>query len=445
MRPVKKFFLAALLCVTAAWLSGCALRVTDEMYCLPKHSEEYNNLQTAIDKVMTGLEYCAPTYGENQQTVQMADLDGDGEEEALLFAKSTGENPLKIFIFDKVDGAYVNTAQIESAGAAHKQAEYVQMDDADGVELIVGRQVGEEVPYSLAVYTFRDGQPKLLLTTNYAWFRTTDLNGDQRKDLFVLSQDIETGKGVAELYYCGEKGVERSTEATMSVPADQVRRITMGNMCEDTPAVFVASVYGESTIITDVYAMLDGKLTNVSLSNESGTSVGTIRNYYVYADDLDGDGLIELPALVPMAGAGGQEAGENQNLIQWYNLDREGGEHRKLTTYHNYTDGWYVILPEEWVETIYVLPSEDGVNGKSYVFGVWNEDGTVEKLFTISAFTGDDREKKAADSGYFEVGRKAEVIYCASLGTGSLARTLRQEDVVGYFNFIQIAWKTGET
>ena len=69
-------------------LTGCSMRTLDELYRVPKRSEEYNDLQSAIDRHMGDREYCAPLSGENLQTVQMADLDGDGTQEYLLFAKS---------------------------------------------------------------------------------------------------------------------------------------------------------------------------------------------------------------------------------------------------------------------------------------------------------------------------------------------------------------------
>ena len=78
--------------------SGCAMTTVDQMFQLPKRSEEYNNLQSAIDDAMIGLSYCAPTSGEHQQTVHMVDLDGDGKNEYLLYAKGTQEKPLKKFI-----------------------------------------------------------------------------------------------------------------------------------------------------------------------------------------------------------------------------------------------------------------------------------------------------------------------------------------------------------
>ena len=77
---MKKLKLISVL-LAALLLSGCGMRTVHELYQLPKRSEENNNLQSVIDSVMNGLEYCAPLSGEHPQTVQMADLDGDGVQE----------------------------------------------------------------------------------------------------------------------------------------------------------------------------------------------------------------------------------------------------------------------------------------------------------------------------------------------------------------------------
>ena len=80
----------------AAVLGGCSMRSADELYALPKQSDAYYDLQKAIDRVMTqNASYSGPLSGSNQQSVQLADLDGDGQDEAIVFARSSGEKPLK--------------------------------------------------------------------------------------------------------------------------------------------------------------------------------------------------------------------------------------------------------------------------------------------------------------------------------------------------------------
>lgn len=48
----------------AMLLSGCFFQSMDELYALPKQSEEYYALQSEIDRLLTnGAAYAAPTSG----------------------------------------------------------------------------------------------------------------------------------------------------------------------------------------------------------------------------------------------------------------------------------------------------------------------------------------------------------------------------------------------
>ena len=136
----KRIWLLLLIVLASILLTGCALQTVDEMYALPKRSKEYDSLQSAIDSAMYGLSYSAPVSGENQQTVQMADLDGDGVEEYIVFAQGNSANPLQVLIFrQEEDGTCRLMEVIQSNGSAFEQVEYVQMDNAPGYELVVGR------------------------------------------------------------------------------------------------------------------------------------------------------------------------------------------------------------------------------------------------------------------------------------------------------------------
>jgi hypothetical protein len=84
----KKWNMVSLLALIVLLLSGCSIGAVTDLYCLPMRSEEFNNLQSVMNNAMTGLEYSAPLRGDNRQTVQRVDLNGDGEEEYLVFAKS---------------------------------------------------------------------------------------------------------------------------------------------------------------------------------------------------------------------------------------------------------------------------------------------------------------------------------------------------------------------
>lgn len=422
-------------------LCGCMMTV-DQMYVPPRRSESYLNLQAVMDEAMTGLDYCAPLNGENQQSVQMVDLTGDGTDEAVLYARGTDEHPLKVFVFTQEEEQYRLLSTIESTGSAFDQVEYAQMDGEAGYEMILGRQVSDQVLRNVTVYRFAQGQPEQMMSVNYRKFLSLDLDSDGLGDLFVLRPGQEpTDCGVVELYSMAGGTTVRSAEVGLSQPADQLKRIMTGALHGGTRAVYVASTVDQSTIVTDVYAIVQGRLTNVSVSNESGTGVKTVRNYYVYADDIDQDGELELPALIPMRSPDQAAANDREHLIRWYALTADGGEVDKRFTYHNYLDGWYLELSEYYVSRLCVIP----VSAGHYSFCLW-EGGVQEpkELWSVFTLTGDERSAEAVSDDRFLLTKTETVAYAARISDAGAALGITRDDLTDAFFLIQKDWKTGE-
>ena len=437
---LRKIRLFAVILAVTLLLSGC-MATLDQMYCLPKRSEEVKNLQSVLDRSMTGLEYCAPLSGENQQTVQMADLNGDGVQEFLVFAKGTADKPLKILVISHAKDSYVLDTVIESNGFAFDQVEYVQMDGAPGLEIVVGCQVSNQILRNVSVYSY-SGTLQKLVTNNYSKFLTVDLDQDTLHELLILRPgQTDSDNGVAELYGMENGAIVRSNEAIMSEPVENLKRILSSKLQGGQPAVYVASAVDENAIITDVYAMVDGVFRNVSLSNESGTSVQTLRNYYVYATDIDDDGVVELPDLISMTPLEIARSGDRQYQIRWYAMNIDGTEVDKLFTFHNYGGGWYFQLNRDWVSRISVIQNGDG-----FEFYIWNETyDTTEKMLTIYVLRGPDREQQAETDGRFVLYRGESVVYSALLEPSASKYGIKNENVIHGFHLIQMEWKTGET
>lgn len=438
----KQNILWILLVLWATLLAGCSFRTVNEMYCLPKRSEAHQDLQSAIDEAMEGLEYCAPLAGEQRQTVQMADLDGDREDEYLLFAKGGTDQPMRILVFDKVGDSYAHIDTIQSSGTGFDQVEYVQMDGNSGVELVVGRRLNDQVVRSLSVYTFRTGSAEQLLTTGYTRFLTGDLDEDKDMELVVIRPgQTDADRGLVEMYSIENGNAERSVEVNMSETVDNIKRVLIGKLHGGQTAVFIASTVGDSALITDVFAVVDDVFTNVTFSNESGTSVKTMRNYYVYAEDIDGDGEIELPALVSMRTMPGSAASADQYLIRWYAMTADGGEVDKIYTYHNFISGWYLKVSSTRIEDLIVQ-----VQGNDYRFCLWNEaEQSQQTLLTVSVLTGQNRQQQSQENGYFELYCTESVIYAAKLEQAALDYGVTQTEVIQNFRLIHQEWKTGET
>ena len=439
----KICFLVLVTVLMALVLTGCLVRSTDELYALPRQSEEYHDLQKAIDGILgSGGVYSAPKSGSNQQAVQLADLDGDGEDEAIVFIRTTGERPLKACILDRTEDAYEQVAVIEGDGSAFDSVDYVQVDGKPGLEILLGRQISDQVLQSLTVSSYTDGRVVERMYVNYSEYLLTDLDMDGCTDLFVLRLETEERAGVAELYRSRDGQIYREPEATLSTGAKSIKRIITGQMSSGIPAVFVASTYEEDTIVTDIFAFWDQTFCNVSKSGETGLSVQTVRNYHVYAADIDDDGLIELPMLEALPSTSAEEAFWS---IQWYNLHPNGKQIIKMTTYHNYLGGWYLELPGNLDGRISMSRSPEVSGVRGYRVEQWKgPDVQPEEIFTIYAFTGDDRVDLAMADGRFLLAEKSDTAYCACFGTSKLAAQLTQEDLSAMFHFIRMDWNSGE-
>lgn len=438
---MKKICVFLSLLIMASLLCGCVFSTVDEMYRLPRRSEQYQALQQAIDSAMMNLSYCAPVSGQQRQTVQTADLDGDRDLEYIVYARGDAELPLRILIIDKDGEAYKHIDTIQCNAIAFDQVEYLQMDDKPGLEIVVGRQVSDQVLRSLAVYTFSSGQAEQLLSANYQRFLSVNLDPDAQSELMVLRPGLtETDRGVVELYSIRNGVMQRSVEVNMSEPIDKLKRIVRGGLYDDIPAVYIASAIGDNALITDVYALIDGTLTNVTFSNESGTSVKTLRNYYVYADDIDDDGVVELPHLIEMQTPNQPQVAGEHSIIRWYAMTASGGEIDKRYTYHNFLDGWYLELNNQWAARTFVLQQ-----GNHCDFYVWNEAGTAYmKLLTIYALSGQNRAQQAVADGRFVIYETETVTYAAGVSADAASYGLTDKTLPGYFRLIRQDWNSGE-
>lgn len=438
MKNRKKQGFAALACALSLILSGCAMTV-EQMYCLPRRSERYENLQVVMDQAMDSLEYSAPVAGTNQQIVQMADLSGDGNSEIILFAKGGETMPLKILIFTPRGDGYEYVTTLDSTGTGYDQVEYVQMDGKPGLELVVGRQVSDQVLGNVSVYSYNDGQPRQLLNTNYLKFLTCDMDGDSRCDLFVIHPGIQDGeRALASLYTMPAEEMERSAEAELSVSDEKLKRIITGNLQTGQRAVFVASAAGEDAIITDVFSLVGGSFVNVS-SAGGQNGVSTLRNYYVYADDIDMDGVVELPELITLK-TPDEAATASQHMIRWYSLTSEGRQVEKRYTYHNYLEGWYLELEDSMASRIFLLRDDSG----GYQFHLWEEREDRRLLFTIYRMTGEARMDVGRQEDLREVYKTDNVVYAVKLAQAAAEYGITVDEIINRFHLIQTDWNSGE-
>lgn len=438
--------LAAALLLSAA-LSGCGgFHVEfnpEELYALPELPAKYTELNAQLNAILEdGAEYAAPASGANIQPVQLTDLDGDGQQEAVaFFRKAEDEKPLKIYIFSAKGDSYEQSAVIEGSGASVYSVVYSDLDGDGRTELIVGWRVSAELQ-ALSVYALDAAGPQeLLRSVSYVRYASIDLDGDGLRELVVLHAD-EEGGGAADYYDWNNGALTPQSPARISVTMaelSQQGRLTSGTLRGGVPALFVTGVTEQSGAVTDILALRNGELSNIVLSEATGVSGEIAPFYSLYPMDVNGDGLTEVP--VPVSPDGSAPF----HRVDWRCFGLDGGAETAASTFHCVEDGWYLQLPEAWAGQ--VETERSGTGGDSSVtFYVLNEEAVRgAAILRITALTGSGREIRATRGNRFPLSRQSDVIYTAELPeTPPWAEAMTAEEVRAAFSLIAREWIPGD-
>ena len=483
----KRGALALLLwAAMALLLTGCLFRPPDELYRRPERSAGYDQLAAAIRSVKTGLEgqfgvSCEDAVivaGDNTASIQLQDLDGDGQREsAVAFIRVPGvEKSLKIYIFTATDGDYQVRGLVEGDGSAIYSVDYVDLNGAGSKELVVNWQVNTGV-YQLGAYTLdelelepaadaaalpqnqlADRATELLLTScstameggaYSSGYRLLDIDQDTRTEVAVVRLDAAALSGQVELYGWRNGWMESLSTTALSAGITGLNRVTAGYLAGTyyPPALYITCAQSDGSRTTDVVAYQPGghegemHLVNLAL-NDHGVSRERLRGTAELGpSDVNNDVVLELPQ-VRMLPQDRDPGGASAWLVDWYQYDQSGQRSRVMGTYYNVTDGWFLETPDSWEDKISVSRSDVVSGQRQVVFSLWQgEDEPPVPFLSIYKLTGSNRTTRAQAEGVITLREEEDVIYAAQFYDCGWDCGLTENDLLmKNFQTIQTSW-----
>ena len=400
-RWIRTILTAWALALLLACATGCGAGFTlnpQDLYGLPKLPTKYTELNNRINAILGGgAEYAAPVSGANLQPVQLADLDGDGREEAVAFFRNAGdEKPLKIYIFNAKEDTYDLSAVIEGSGTAIYSVAYSDMDGDGRTELAVGWRVNADL-LALTVYALHPEGPEELVRTDYVRYSIVDMDRNDFQELVVLRANQE-GEAVADYYGWQDGGLAVKSSARISITMaelSQQGRVSPGTLEDGLPALFIT-------------------------------------------------GVTEVPRPEPLPNW--YEGDQPYQRIDWRSYDSQGEVTLVQSTYHSMEDGWYLRLRSEWRDQILVSRSLSQDEGSVTFFIAGSRGQPPEPFLRITAITGANQESRAVRGGRFSLSRQQETFYAAELleANGAWAYGVTEDEVRQAFSLIAAEWSVGE-
>ena len=476
-RWISAGVLAAMLMALTLVLSGCFFRSPEELYQSPERSADYENLTQKIREVkgklaqeygVTEVEDTSVLSGDNTALIQLQDMDGDGQREtAVTFFRVPGaEKPQKIFFFTKgEDDIYTVSAMLEGDGSAIYRVDYADLEGSGYKEVVVSWQMSTGA-YLLGVYSAEapmsrsrlqmansskngaasvqndDLRGSEWMTTAYGDYILTDIDQDSRTEVAIVRIDPSLTNSGVDVYGWKDSAFKKLSTAPLSTGVVSVGRggVEENFINGDPPvrALYVSSELSDGSHVVDVIAYQQGKLTNISLDPETGISRETLSRYVdLEPSDVNGDGVLELPQPSPLPGQEDSTASDYW-LIDWYQYDSSGQRIEVCTTYHNVTDGWYLIIPDTWKDCI-TISRYDAISGqRAVIFYHLEGSGAPSPFLVIYKFTS--QTNRANTSNRFILREEENAVYAASFYNSSWDCGMDETELVSAFKLIQSGW-----
>lgn len=256
----------------------------------------------------TTVETAVIYSGDNTSVIQFQDMDGDGSQETAVisFRIPGAERSLRVYFLTTQGDTerYEISAVVEGDGTGINAIDYVELSGSGKKEVVVSWRTIEGVNqlgvYSLDELESNETVPvaSQLLMTGYSGYSLLDIDRDTRTELAVIRLDPAGVDSTVEVYGWQNGMLDRLGTARLSagITALASNGVRINYLTGVIPALYITSTLTDGGQATDIVAMRDGSLVNLTMNQETGVSVETIRGYGdIRPMDVNSDTILEMP------------------------------------------------------------------------------------------------------------------------------------------------------
>lgn len=437
---------AAALCFTLSSCSFMPVGPEDLMRppkLTPLQAEIDNALKNALGTKDLTLKY--PLSGDFRSAYVLHNLDGDPEEEAVVFYQlNTGDSSIRISVLDQQpDGSWALAYTTIGGGEDVLAVRFAPILNREQDDMILSwSQQGKGSP-SVVVYSYENGRLDDVYSGTGDSIYLVDSNEDGYHEMVLLNKGGTRDPSVQLVRRVGRKLIAKS-DIYLNPTLTDFAGATFGRTADGSPAIFIDEVVDNRTYATEVVTIEDRKLVNRMRTNQSVDSEepedlalyeSTMRPSGVVSRDVDGDGIVEIPT---------------QSLLPGYREDQEG-EQLYLTTYNVLDDeelspsvhavlndsmGYTFLFPSTWRGNVTVKRVHESGEWRFVVYDGTLENSTIE-LLRIRVSSHQDYQDKFETESYFTIAKKGIFEYSASIPTKTHPLSITEEEVHTLFHLNQ--------
>lgn len=404
---MKKMILG--LAALAMLLGGCEMKSGEELMKAPRLTGEQEVISRAIKaQIPNNAKMVSPMSGENKNAIQFCDLDNDGEDEVVVFYKEEDmQKPVTVKVLDRGGQQWESVYEIAGNGSEVDRIYYADITGDRKKELIIGWRLFDQTNKGVSIYKIGNNK-KEIFGASYNEMVMTDFNQDEVQELCIIQPRTGTAMQDIVLYRYQKDGVSEVSRMPINMGTDgRFSNVIFGNINANQRGVFLDLLVGDK-IYTKVFGMENDLFQSLF---ETGEDTTQLRDVHEKCQDINSDGIVEIPIVRPMLSYENVDSIVAENVVGW-NIWQDGTLQEVEKSFNNYIDGYFFIYPAAWKnEEITVnRQSNQGENKIEFLMKVGFDYKPVLTIYSYYV-----KDLKSTDlEGKTEIARTLNNVYAVS-------------------------------
>lgn len=439
MKKYRLFALLSAVCIMLSACSGPGMNIADSI-SPPKPSGELYEIQKTLEaSVGHGVDLVYPSSGTYRSAIVTQDIDSDGKYEVFSFYSTETDDKTTVMHINYIkwtEKGWVSVSDIETAGSGVESVDFGTLDYSGVPKIIVNWTTYSAVTKQVSVYDINSGVLEEIASAEYSVSAITDFNNDGVNEIVAIKHDAEAKTSVAELLSLTDEGLLQNDSCMLDGVITSYYEPAFSKLTDGTPALFI-DADKPTGMVTEVLYVKDNKLTNAFASevSQSFENVKTLRISAVRSEDFNGDGAVDIPLAEKLPNEEGALESDSVYMTVWNSFN--GHVFTPIArTVINFTDGYYLDVPEKWLGTFTV---QRNLDVKQRIIVRWNQDTMTvgEEVLRIQAVSIKNWDENQDNlENYIEITRSSEFVYAVKLGNSAL--NPGEDEIKNMFHLIDL-------
>lgn len=408
--------LTALACIISA-LCGCSAGFfSGDLLTSPRLTDEQTEIYNALTASAGRVDLRYPHTGEYRSAFVIHNIDNEPTDEAIVFYEQSkadaAKEPalegnavgnLRISFLDKdTDGNWKATYELPAAGTEVESVAFSKLG-TDKEKLLISYSVLGSSDKIISVIDYKDGVATQLGSVGYSSYIMLSGINDNGEYLACFNREGAKKNGSMSVYNCNSDGafgmafpVTAFGEGVAEFDKISVAQCLM--LGKKRPCITIDYLSTENLYNTSVLYYMGSLFATADTAVLDTDNINYTRRTNSFtpklqSQDIDGDGVIDVPATSPLPGYENLTYPEQVNAVRWYKQDCE-----KITmTAYTFIEphrNYMLTFPGRWIGMVTAtISSEDNT------VTFWKHEGNLKEneyaLLTIKTITKSDTSSQS--------------------------------------------------